>query len=187
LFKNSGKILLLDEEEKKELQDYIKRFIVSKSLRVSNQTYEVENSYFSGKGTTELANTASSYFNTKINVSNVEERILAYLLSGLTLRDIQKSVRDKSISGFHPDINSKALASFEYKWGRTPDVVQLSHPDSMGNVKGYMSAPKVYTKCGEKVEMDYFECDFNEREIEDPTGEENGVKRKRVKKLSTHG
>lgn len=140
----------------------------------------------------EVVLAANTYFNTKVNVSNVEERILVYLMSGLTLKDMFKYVKYKNISGLHPDVTTSALNRFEHKWGSTPDAFQLAHPNRDGNRKGYMSERAPLTKVGEYVEMDFMECDFNE---ESPTAavatsleQQNGLKkRKKAAKLATHG
>jgi len=140
----------------------------------------------------EVVIAANTYFNTKVNVSNVEERILVYLMSGLTLKDMFKYVKYKNISGLHPDVTTSALNRFEHKWGSTPDAFQLAHPNRDGNRKGYMSERAPLTKVGEYVEMDFMECDFNE---ENPTAavatsleQQNGLKkRKKAAKLATHG
>lgn len=140
----------------------------------------------------ELVLVANTYFNTKVNVSNVEERILVYLMSGLTLKDMFKYVKYKNISGLHPDVTTSALNRFEHKWGSTPDAFQLAHPNRDGNRKGYMSERAPLTKVGEYVEMDFMECEFNEESpvaaVATSLEQQNGLKkRKKAAKLATHG
>lgn len=137
------------------------------------------------------AHAASTYFNTKVNVSNVEERIMVYLISGLTLKDMFSYVKNGSVSGLHPDVTTKALNAFKHKWGSTPDAFQLANPGKEGNRKGYMSESVPPTKCGEYVEMDFMECNFNEvnpnpKQLTDE--QLNGLRRRtKVTKLATHG
>jgi len=139
----------------------------------------------------EEAHAASTYFNTKVNVSNVEERIMVYLISGLTLKDMLLYVKNGSVSGLHPDITTKALNAFKHKWGSTPDAYQLANPGKEGNRKGYMSESVPPSKCGEYVEMDFMECNFNEVNTNPKqlTDEQlNGLRRRtKVTKLATHG
>jgi len=179
LFPHDGIVLRVDAAEQQMLRTYIAAFPVWKQLCVKNRTYEVVPDG-------EEAYAATNYFNTKVNVTTGEERVLTYLLTGLTLRDIQSAIQHKSVDGFHPELGSRALSSFERKWGRTPDVVHLAHPNKIGNVKNYMAKPTEYTHVGQLVEMDNFESDFNESDtLDDITSVESG--RKRVRKLPTHG
>jgi hypothetical protein len=83
----------------------------------------------------------------------------------------------------------QSLSNFERKYGRSPDVLQLALPNKMGNVKGYMTEPRVYTKCGELVEMDNMESDFLDGDSADDVSspEKNLLIRRSRKKLPTHG
>ena len=83
-------VLELTELEREDLTIYIERFTVLKALTVNNRTYEVDRSVVSAYLSNEEAmnNTATRYFNTKVNVSNQEERILAMLLTGLSFNDL---------------------------------------------------------------------------------------------------
>lgn len=179
LFPRDGVVLRIDVAEQQMLRDYIAAFPVWKKLCVKNRTYEIA-------PVQESAYAATNYFNTKVNVNTGEERVLSYLLTGLTLRDIQSAIRDGSIDGFHPELEGRALSNFEAKWGRTPDVVHLAHPNKIGNVKGYMTKPPVYSHVGQVVEMDNMESDFNESDTLEDISAMN-CERKRVQKLPTHG
>lgn len=181
LFHGDGVVVQLSRDEQIALRKYVAQFPVMKQLTVKNRTYEVDRG-------AELAYASSNYFNTKVNVNTKEERILSYLLTGLTLRDIQSAVRNGSVTGFHPEVTTAALSNFESKWGRTPDVVQMAYPNKQGNVKGYMSKPRVYTRVGERVEVDFMESDFNDDSFDQPVSEgDSCLVRKKVKKLATHG
>ena len=183
LFHMDGVVLQLSEQEQQKLREFIGDFSVSKRLRVRNRTYEVVKE-------DEEAYAASNYFNTKVNVSTKEELVLVYMLTGLSLRDLQAAISEGSITGFHPELKTAVLSNFESKWGRTPDVVHLAHPNKMGNVKGYMTEPRKFTRCGELVEIDNMESDFNEGDTTDEVATVNansGSIRKRVRKLPTHG
>jgi len=140
----------------------------------------------------EQAHTASTYFNTKVNVTNVEERIMVYLISGLTIRDMLSYVKSGSVSGLHPEITTKALNAFKHKWGSTPDAFQLANPGREGNRKGYMSESDPPKRCGQYVEMDFMECNFNDVQpnVNKQLSDEqlNGLRRKtKATKLATHG
>lgn len=182
LFHDDGVVVEMSRDELLALRDYVGKFPVVKKLMVRNRTYEVDQD-------AEMAYASTNYFNTKVNVNTKEERILSYLLTGLTLRDIQSAVRTGSVTGFHPEVSTAALSNFESKWGRTPDVVQMAYPNRLGNVKGYMTKPRVYTACGERVEVDFMESDFNEESVDSTGGDvsDSLVVRKRAKKLATHG
>lgn len=176
LFPDDGVVLRLTTEE----SDGLRKF-VEKNLTVKNRTYEVVDD------NDDVAYASTNYFNTKVNVNTKEERVLSYLLTGLTLRDIQCAIRNGSVTGFHPELQSKQLSNFESKWGRSPDVIQMAYPNKLGNEKGYMSKPHVYSFVGERIEIDFMECDFNEDSIDTSVSESNSVFRKKVKKLASFG
>ena len=77
LFEKNGYVVKLGEPEREELRNFVERQEMEKILVVKNGTYHVSD----GEETAMVANT---YFNTKVNVSNGEERVLAYLLCGLS-------------------------------------------------------------------------------------------------------
>jgi hypothetical protein len=47
------------------------------------------------------------------------------------------------------------LHSFENKYGRTPEILQLAFADLGGNKEGYFAPKKPLTRCGERTEADY--------------------------------
>ena len=194
LLKNKGMVIELSEKELENFQEFVKQFMVQKILKVRNGTYEVEDndSGFLANSTMESACTAANtYFNTKVNTSNVEERILAYLIAGFTLRDLLKYIQVESVTGFHPEMTVASTRSFEKKWGATPDALQLAMPNRMGNKKGYLAEEEKISRVGQRVEMDYFEPDFNDFNDQDQSNGDienmNSIVRKRVKKLPSHG
>jgi hypothetical protein len=174
LLPNDGFVLVLSSSEQEYLRSYAQNKPILKKLNVRNNTYEVDapSSSTSLKQQHAYASTATRYFNSKINVSTVEERILATLLSGLTFKDLLTMTANASILGMPRDITPQSLHRFENKYGRTPDILQLAFPDLSGNKKGYF-APKVpLTRCGERLEADFFVPEFNDipySDIPDPT------------------
>lgn len=156
LFHGDGVVLRLSPQEVQELRDFIGGFSVLKRLAVQDRTYVVK------PDANEIAYASTNYFNTKVNVSTQEERILTYLLTGLTLTELKSAISNGSISGIHPEVTSAALSNFERKWGRTPDVVQMALPNREGNVKGYGTQPRVYKFVGDCVEADFVQCEFND-------------------------
>ena len=106
--------------------------------------------------------TATTYFNTRLHTSSVEERILAYLISGITLKNLKKFVKKKLVSGIHPSITISALNKFEHRYGTSPDAFQLANPNPYGKRKGYFSEPEPITFVGQEVECDFMEPDFND-------------------------
>lgn len=177
LLSNSGYVLRLSEIEKAELEDYLKRFQKTMQLVVRNRTYEVANNV------DEMAysNTATRYFNTKVNVSNNDERIMAMMLTGLTFNDIYEMIRNNNTAGIPREITIKSLNNFSNRYGKSPDVLQLATPNLAGNVKGYMAPKELITYVGQRVEADYMQCEFNEIIHDDKT------KTKQTIKISTHG
>ena len=189
LFGDDGIVCECDSHESDLVREFISQFAIRKRLKVNNRTYEVDDTpdnAFDANAVNEIAygSSANTYFNTKINVSNVEERILAYLISGFSLEDLLRFVKAGSLAGLHPDITTTALNRYQHKWGRSPDAFQLARASKQGNTKGYMEPPKPLTHVGERVEMDYFECPFNMSQEDDSS---NDLRRKKIKKLPTHG
>ena len=88
LLEDGGVILRMS---KNELQEF-KQYKIYKRLQVVNNTYEVMNtvSEFAGFSITDQVNkeesglsaTAARFFNTKVHVSNTEERLLTMMLMG---------------------------------------------------------------------------------------------------------
>ena len=106
---------------------------------------------------------------------------MVMLLTGLSFADLLAMVEHDSVEGLPRDLSVASLHSFERKYGRTPDVLQLAVPNLAGNVKGYMAPPRPLSRVGDRVEADYFQCDFNEKVLQSETG------RMQTIKLATHG
>ena len=138
LLPNEGFVLALSPEEQQFLRSYAQDKPIQKQLTVRNNTYEVASTPSLATPLLQQAHasTATRYFNSKINVSTVEERILATLLSGLTFKDLLTMTKNESVLGMPRDITPQSLHSFENKYGRTPDILQLAFPDLSGNKKG---------------------------------------------------
>ena len=81
LFGEGGMVLRLSEEEKDKLKEQVMNYDVTKYLEVNNSTYRVAEK----KVEQEALAAANTYFNTKVNVSNGEERVLASMLSPLSM------------------------------------------------------------------------------------------------------
>ena len=159
LFENDGYVVKMEGPEREELEKFVRRQGVEKVLVVENGTYRVSEG---GKGE-EMAMVANTYFNTKVNVSNGEERVLAYLLCGLTWDMLWSAIDKGSITGLHPGITKSMLSQFGRKWGKSPDFLQMAHPNITGNEKGYMSVREETETIG-SVQIDYMSFDFNEKE-----------------------
>ena len=70
--------------------------------------------------------------------------------------------KNESVLGMPRDITPQSLHSFETKYGRTPDILQLAFPDLSGNKKGYFAPKEPTTHCGQHIEADFFEAEFND-------------------------
>ena len=193
LLKDGGGVYKLKDVELKQLHQCLDKFEPIMELVVENRTYEVRSDVKSVSSEVEqaVAHAASTYFNTKVNVSNVEERIMVYLMSGLTLENMFHYLQLSCVRGIHPEITTSALNNFKRKWGSTPDVYQLANPRKEGNRKGYMSKAKKITRVGEYIEIDFFECDYNEKPDSSKSvsvEHQNKLQKPpKAKKLSTHG
>lgn len=182
LFHNDGVVIELSPSEMVELREFIEEYTVVKRLVVNNRTYEVARDVEN-----DIAYASSSFFNTKVNTNSSDELVTSTLMMGIPLPALQNAIRNGTITGFHPKLTTQRLSNFEAKWGRSPDVVQMAYPNKKGNEKGYMTKPHVYTYVGERVEMDFMECDFNEESVADPIPTSNSVFRKKVRKLVSAG
>ncbi len=171
LFGTYGVVLRLSDEEKKEFEAYVKelseRNRVLKNLVVHERTYEVAHYSDSFQSIEEAYDsTATRYFNSKVNVSNADERILAMLLTGLTFNDLYSMAKTGNVEGLPRDMTIQSLKNFATRYGNTPDIFQMAIPNLAGNTKGYF-APKVDLQdVGDRVEADIFQCDFNEKMYE---------------------
>jgi hypothetical protein len=187
LFGTDGLVVKMGDDEVEGLREVLLKHGVDKYLVVKNGTYHVEPSEGS-EGVAEKVEvfSANTSFNTKVNVSNGEERILAYLLSGLTWDMLWDAVHGGSLLGLHPGITKTLLSRFARKWGKTPDVAQLAHPNVTGNEKGYMSEREREDEVG-VVQMDIMFYDFNESISEVPLARGPKWPVKRRSKLMTFG
>jgi hypothetical protein len=198
LHKDGGVVLRLDSQQLDDLLQFLKQYPTLKKLKVRNRTYEIDDVIGETVDNSEIAHsvitvdpsnydelevafdgTASRFFNTKVNVSNSTERVLTMLLTGLSFRDLYENVKNKSLDGIPPDLTIQSLNNFEHKYGRTPDLIRMAMPYKMGNVQGLMSGGETLTHCGQRVEIDGMEFDFND---ERKVGLEG-----RAKKLESHG
>ena len=192
LFPTDGKVIRMTSDEREALKDYIAAFPTIKRLIVKNRTYEVDSDASESSSTAEIENaysgTATRYFNSKVHISNSQERVLATLLTGLSFNDIYTMVKNNNIDGLPRDLTIQALNKFEHNYGRTPDVLQLATPNLAGNTKGYMAPPVPVTYVGQRVEADYFETEFNEEVVIDRVNKDGLIiKQTHLKKLASHG
>ena len=181
LFSDDGMVIRLRGDDEKELRNWIEKYPVEKMLVVKNATYRVVDNEEEGEVDAMVANT---YFNTKVNVSDGEERILAYMLMGFGWDTLWGGVNDGSIKGFHPGLTKELLNKFAKKWGKSPDILQMAHPNVTGNLKGYMSERQ------EVLEVGYIQADFMSYDFNDPNlgkTEDDRVGGRRRKKLQTIG
>ena len=188
LFADSGIVLRMTATELDGLKAFLRSYPVQKQLRVRNRTYEVDPSSTSTQPlTVELAHvaytleealqgTASRFFNTKVNVSNQEERILTLLMTGLTFRDWKSHLKHGSLHGIPRDLTNRGMNQFEYRYGRTPDIINLANPRSVRDATGLRDDPPVLSRCGERIEIDVMHPDYNIRESDGHT-----------RKLPSHG
>ena len=177
LLPDGGVCLKLNTDELNEVKKMLASYCVSKELVVKNQTYEVRPDKVLNE--VAMSNTAIRFFNTKVNVSNVTERILTLLMTGLSFKDLYMHVCNESLNGIPQDVTKAALNRFEHRYGRTPDIVQLAVARNPGHHKGLMAPKPVQTRCGERYEIDCMECDYNT---------DSTVKLgQKQKKLLTHG
>ncbi len=159
LFEDDGVVLKMDASEKEDLRKHIQRYELTKRLEVENSTYRVL--YEIIEEEEDFAMAANTYFNTKINVSDEEERVLAYMLSGLTWDMMNVAIGKGVFTGLHPGITKTVLERFSRKWGKTPDILQMAHPNITGNQKGYMSQREEVKEVG-YLQADFMSYDFNE-------------------------
>jgi len=136
LFPNEGQVIRMTSDERAALKNYIAAFPTIKRLVVRNRTYEVDSdeadSHCNIASENAYSSTATRYFNSKVHISNAQERVLATLLTGLSFQDIYTMVKN-NIDGLPRDLTLKALNRFEHNYERTPDVLQLATPNLAGN------------------------------------------------------
>lgn len=200
LFPEDGRVVKLTVEEQEALREFLRPFPTVKELIVKNHTYEVRNSNSTPTASHAAATvrpdeahstTATRYFNSKINVSNTQERVLAHLLTGMTFQDSYTAVQHGSIAGLPRDLTIKALNNYEHNFGTNPPILQLARPNLAGNTKGYNAPRPVLVRVGQRVEADFMECEINDVV---PAAAAGGARRTakstpapRARKLATHG
>ena len=198
LFANDGVVLRMTAAELEGLKEFLKSYPVQKVLRVNNRTYEVDPVASAAQFPQEveqahtvitleeaLNGTATRFFNTKVNVSNQEERILTLLMTGLTYRDLYKHVKHGSLQGMPKDLTLHGMEKFEYRYGRTPSILTLANPRQVRDATGLRDSPKELTHVGQRIEIDVMFSDYNVREsVPGPAGSAPTL---RTKKLATHG
>ena len=187
LLPNEGYVLSLSPEQQHFLREFAQQNDIIKTLTVNNNTYEVAPDPISSQ--VAYNSTATKYFNSKVNVSTAQERILSTLLTGLTFRDLLFLTNNDAVSGLPRDLTATALHSFENKYGRTPDVLQLAFPDLSGNAKGYFAPKPILTHCGQRIEADFFEPEFNDLTSIDDTSEAplTSTQRAKLRKIKSFG
>ena len=187
LLPNEGYVLSLSPEQQHFLREFAQQNDIIKTLTVNNNTYEVAPDQISSQ--VAYNSTATKYFNSKVNVSTAQERILSTLLTGLTFRDLLFLTNNDAVSGLPRDLTATALHSFENKYGRTPDVLQLAFPDLSGNAKGYFAPKPILTHCGQRIEADFFEPEFNDLTSIDETSEAplTSTQRAKLRKIKSFG
>ena len=161
LFRKSGLVVKMTDEEVVKLEEYLKQFEVLKELVVRNRTYEVaQNAAEEVVSDVAFSSTATRYFNTKVHVSNDEEMILAMMLTGLSYSDLY-GLANRGVSGLPRELTKESLNRYSHRYGVAPDVVQLATPNLAGNTKGYFAPPEKLERVGQRVEADYFVPEFN--------------------------
>ena len=185
LFDKNGYVLNLNDEEKTDFLNYIKQFKVVKTLIVKDRVYHVDinqNMEYSNSILEEAySNTSVKYFNSNVHVSSNEERIMVMMLAGQSFKDLKSMIVNNSINGIPKDLTLESLNRFERKRGTTPSIMQLANPHLGGNKKEFFGPDDEITKVGDRIEMDYFAPDFNER-----TSDANGGSIK-TSKIATAG
>jgi hypothetical protein len=200
LFEDGGLVLRMTKAELAALKEFLSSYPVKKHLVVNNRTYEVDH-----QATPEAltvievdeerardpvqedahSGIASRFFNTKVNVSNQEERILTLLMTGLTFRDLYMHVKNKSLSGLPPDLTAAGLNRFAHKFGRTPDILNMANPINIRDATGLRDPPIDPTRPGERIEIDGMQSPYNMRET--VPGSSLVSASVTTKKLPTHG
>ena len=98
-----GNVYKLSEAEVANLFDFLQQFPTTKKLKVINKIFEIDESPGSYSDCC-YNSTATKYFNTKVNTSNITETILSLLLTGLTFRDLLQMTKHKSTIGLPREI-----------------------------------------------------------------------------------
>ncbi len=163
LFEDDGEVLDLNKQELAEFREYVHTLKSAKRLKVVNRTYEIVNdieSEVSSDVQEAYSSTATRYFNTKVNVSNDEQRVLTMLLTGLSFADLYSMVVNGSVGGLPTDLTKTALNRFAHKYGRTPDIIRMANPINYRSLFGLMEADTI-VKVGQRIECDEMHPDCN--------------------------
>lgn len=201
LFPEDGRVVRLNVEEQTALREFLRPFPTVKELIVKNRTYEVRAAAPAAAAAcaavdecpdSALSSTATRFFNSKINVSNQQERVLAHLLTGMSFKDTYSALRHGSIAGLPRDLTLQALNNYEHNYGTNPPVLQLARPNLAGNTKGYNAPPTKLERVGQRVEADFMECEINDVVPASAAGARAARAPKsgpapRARKMPTHG
>ena len=135
------------------------------------------------------SSTSTKYFNSRVQVSNVDERILAYLIAGFTIPMLKSYLEKGLIHGLHPSVTMHSINAFARRYGNTPDPFALAHPFPYGGERGgYLTRPLPITAIGQWVQADFFEPDYSGRDIVmSPPTTESSEDRLRRKKIVAFG
>ena len=170
LMKNDGFVIHLSDSEVEEFRNLLKKYFIFKKLAVVNRTYEVcsdEENSSNIIGYDTAYHVGATLFHTRVNVPNMEQRILILMMMGFSYADIYQHVlnREKkknSINGFPPDLTLAGLEKYKHKYGVTPTLVTLSQPHTINESEGLKDKIKSTEKPGDRIEIDCFEYEFNE-------------------------
>ena len=201
LFEDGGLVLRMTKAELVALKDFLSSYPVVKQLIVNNRTYEVDHRVDTPEAMTvidvdedragdlepedALSGIATRFFNTKVNVSNQEERILTLMMTGLTFRDLYLHVKNRSLAGIPPDLTEAGLNRFAHRFGRKPDILNLANPINIRDATGLRDPPKELSRPGERIEIDCMQSDYNLRES--VPGNSTIAASVKTRKLPTHG
>jgi hypothetical protein len=170
-----GKVLHLSRAQQDSLERFLSSFPAVLNLEVQNGVYVVDRStednyephraaalaeeaFWAG-----ICNRAGLYFNGRVNYNQVSDHILGMLMSGLSFGAIRSAVKHQSIGGVHPSITLESLARYEREHGRSPDVVQIALAHQIGNQKAFDKQKEPLTRVGQRIELDAFAWDANDR------------------------
>ena len=168
LREKDGFALSLSADEKQILEDkIIKRSKMIKKLKVSKNTYEVDNEIV-GSASSEIgmSSVATRYFNSSVHVSDKIERIMELLLRGFSLKTLRYYYgREMLLPGLPRDVTIKDIDKYERMHGANPEILQQALPNLQGNVKGYGYKAPMIKEPGGRIEVDIMFPDFNEVKV----------------------
>lgn len=148
----------VDEDFKRQKLDYS---LLSESTQSNEEVIEEE--WFCP----EFALSVTTFFNSKMSFRDVQEKIVGLLMSGFSLQNLRKMVRERDgkrmVTGIDPEITEEVLNEFEKEHGSSPTVLQAALKRLMGNMKSDEGEPLTPTHVGHYVQMDTFQYDFNRR------------------------